>query len=352
MLSTKQPVLRRFWYPVLRADQLDDGQPHAFTLLGENIVLWKRSDGQYACVKDRCCHRTAKLSLGFVENDHIVCGYHGWEFDSAGACVRIPQRADDAPPPPGNYCVDAYQVQQRYNYLWVCLGEPLTGIPDLPHAGQEGFRQVHQFNELWKIGAFRLMENSFDPAHTAYVHRATFGDVTHPQIRVPQVEQHPSGYGLRTVPIEDAQGSRVVVRGDLAQRVLHGQGETETRRIDGGSFWFMPFIRYGVIRYPNGLVHVLVTCATPISDGQTQVIQWVYRNDTEADVSTADVIAFDRAITLEDKAMLESCEPDVPLAVNGDEEMLMASDRVPLIMRRMLLNLLAEHGEVDQRAAA
>lgn len=349
MLATQQPVLRRFWYPVLRADQLDDGKPHPFKLLGENIVLWKRSDGQIACVKDRCCHRTAKLSLGFVQNDNIVCGYHGWEFNCAGACVRIPQRAEGAPPPPANYRVDAYQAKERYNYVWVALADPLTDIPEMRHAEAEGFRQVHQFNELWKIGAFRLMENSFDPAHVAYVHRGTFGDVTQPQIKVPQVE--PIDYGLRTIASANDAGRPVKVRGDVARRAT-GSGEGETRRIDGGSNWFMPFIRYGVIQYPHGLVHVLVTCATPISDGETQVIQWVYRNDTEADVSTEDVIAHDRAITLEDKAILESCEPDVPLAVNGDEEMLMASDRVPLEMRRMLLKLLAEHGETDQRAAA
>ncbi len=349
MLATKQPVFRRFWYPVMRADRLDDGKPHPFKLLGENIVLRKRSDGQYACVKDRCCHRTAKLSLGFVENDHIVCGYHGWEFDSAGACVRIPQRADDAPPVPATYRVDAYQAEERYNYVWVALGEPLTGIPDMRHHDAPGFRQVHEFDELWKIGAFRLMENSFDPAHTAYVHRATFGDMTRPQVKVSQFET--LDYGLRTIPPEDNSGRVVMVRSDVAQRATRS-AEGETRRIDGGSHWFMPFIRYSAIRYPNGLVHVLVTCATPISDDETQLIQWVYRNDTEQDVSAKDVIAHDRIITLEDKAILESCEPDVPLAINGDEEMLMASDRVPLAMRRMLLKLLAEHGETDQRARA
>lgn len=350
MLSTKQPVLRRFWYPVMRATRLDDGRPHPFRLLGENIVLWRLSDGGVACVKDRCCHRTAKLSLGFVQKDHIVCGYHGWEFNCSGACVRIPQRAEGSPPPPASYCVEAYKVKERYGYVWVALGEPLTDIPELPHANVEGYRQVHQFDEMWKIGAFRLMENSFDPAHVAYVHRNTFGDMSRPHVKVPQVES--IGYGLRTLADAADEGRAVMVRGDVAQRAISGDGGGETRRLDGGSYWFMPFIRYAVIRYPNGLEHILVTCATPVADNETQVIQWVYRNDTEEDVSTEDVIEHDRAITLEDKAILESCEPDVPLAVKGDEEMLMASDRVPLAMRRMLLKLLNEHGESDQRATA
>lgn len=347
MLVTQHPVLRRFWYPVMRSAALDDGKPHGFTLLGEAIVLWRKADGGVACLKDRCCHRTAKLSLGFVENDHVLCGYHGWEFDCSGTCVRIPQRPPGATVSP-RFRVDAFKAQERYGHVWVALDEPLADIPELEHATMPGFRQVNEFDELWKISAFRLMENSFDPAHVAYVHRATFGDVTNPQVTAPQAEAFP--YGVRTLPAENSQGTAVKVRGEVAQRAT-GTGDGATRRLDGGSRWHMPFMRYGPIVYPNGLVHVLVTCATPISDDETQVIQWVYRNDTEQDVSTADVIAHDRAITLEDKLILESCDPDIPLAANEDE-MLVAADRVPLMMRRMLLDLFEAHGETDQPRAA
>src|SRR5215470_6410581 len=44
--------------------------------------------------KSACCHRTVKLSLGFVEDGHLVCGYHGWTYRSDGVCVRIPQRGN------------------------------------------------------------------------------------------------------------------------------------------------------------------------------------------------------------------------------------------------------------------
>jgi phenylpropionate dioxygenase-like ring-hydroxylating dioxygenase large terminal subunit len=44
MLVTRQPVLRRFWYPVMPLSRLAAG-PQPFTLLGEKIVLWQRADG-------------------------------------------------------------------------------------------------------------------------------------------------------------------------------------------------------------------------------------------------------------------------------------------------------------------
>jgi hypothetical protein len=50
MLVTKQPVLRRFWYPVMPSSRLD-GEPVPFTLLGTDIVLWQSETGGPACLK-------------------------------------------------------------------------------------------------------------------------------------------------------------------------------------------------------------------------------------------------------------------------------------------------------------
>jgi len=339
MLVTKQPVLRKFWYPIVSASKLTE-EPMPFTLLGENIVLWKAADGTVACLQDRCCHRTAKLSLGFVEEGNIVCGYHGWTFAGDGSCVRVPQFEDDQPISP-RYRVNSYKTELKYGYVWVALDEPINGIPEFPEV-EEGFRQVDQFYETWNIGALRLMENSFDSAHVAYVHRDTFGNVASPKVAPREITQTPFGF-------ESSNVAAVKVRGDLAHKAVHTNDGNTVR--NSTSYWYMPFIRRTRIRYPTGLVHVLITCATPMTDSVSMILQWVYRNDTEEEVSTEEVIAFDRAITLEDKAIIESCDPDVPLAVIEGEEQHMPSDRPGLVMRRMLSALLREHGETEQRLA-
>lgn len=341
MLVTKQRVLRRFWYPVMPSSRLAK-RPEPFTLLGEKVVLWRTPEGAFACLKDRCRHRTAQLSAGYLDGGNIVCGYHGWTYGPDGACLRIPQSAEDERMR-DRVRVTAYRTDEKYGYVWVALDEPLIGIPDIPEAAQPGFRRIDQFYETWNIGALRLMENSFDSAHVAFVHRKTFGNVEEPRI-VRQRELMPKPWGFDTVNVQP-----VKVRGDLAHKAVHTEGGETVRRTE--STWYMPFVRRAAIHYPEGLVHVLVTCATPMQDGRTMILQWVYRNDTEADVSTAEVIGFDRAITFEDKAVLEACDPDVPLAVVDGEEMHMGSDRPGLVMRRMLAQLLSDHGETEIRAA-
>jgi hypothetical protein len=48
--------------------------------------------------QDLCIHRGARLSLGWVSIDKLVCQYHGWEYDVNGVCVRIPAHPDQKPP--------------------------------------------------------------------------------------------------------------------------------------------------------------------------------------------------------------------------------------------------------------
>ncbi len=121
--------------------------------------------------------------------------------------------------------------------------------------------------------------------------------------------------------------------------------ETRTVRISEGT-WFMPFIRTLKITYPNGLTHLIFTAATPIDDSSSQIVQFCLRNDTEAEATAESVIAFDRAVTLEDRAILEGTDYDVPLSISKEQHM--ASDKPSIVMRHQLAALLKAHSEVEQ----
>ncbi|MGE5145577.1 MAG: Rieske 2Fe-2S domain-containing protein [Candidatus Eiseniibacteriota bacterium] len=337
MLVTKQPVLRRFWYPVMPLALLAGG-PKPFRLLGEDIALWLDAAGHPCAVVDRCCHRTARLSRGFVENGAIVCGYHGWTFDGSGACIRIPQATD--PSRRIKFSVDSYRAEARYGHVWVCLGEPLADIPHFPEAEADGFRRIDQFYEVWNCAGLRLMENSFDNSHIAFVHRESFGNVTEPEPASIEIQETPLGLEVKSeVP---------VVNRDLGSRITGMAGEKTTRYMDAK--WYLPFTRKLGITYPNGLKHAIVTSAVPIDDGSSMIVQFVFRNDSEAQVRAADVIAFDRKVTDEDRPILESTDFDVPLDLQGGFEAHMASDRPGLIMRRRFQELLRAHGETEVTA--
>ncbi len=332
MLVTQQPVLRRFWYPVLPIADLTE--PRSFELLGEKIVLWMQN-GRPAALRDRCCHRSAQLSKGIIVNDCIRCPYHGWLFDRAGVCVDVPQLEDQALIP-RSYVVPAYPCAERYGYVWVCLAEPLQPIPEIAEADDPLFRVIPEFYEAWNCSGLRVMENSFDNAHFSFVHTATFGD---------QQQLQPASLEF----LEFDQGIRVktqvpVINPPLQQKNL-GLQQAETLRINDMT-WFMPFARKLKITYPNGLIHIIVTIATPVSDRVSQIVQFCVRNDSELDAKAEGIVLFDRSVTLEDRAILETTDYDTPLDLSAEQHML--SDKPGILMRKKLAALLREQGEVEQ----
>lgn len=173
-------------------------------------------------------------------------------------------------------------------------------------------------------------------AHLSFVHKGTFGPKSH----VPNmVSMEVTEWGLEShveTPVTNPAIARTVV----------GSDSDETVRIMDGT-WFMPFSRRLAIIYPNGLRHTIITNATPIDDGSSMVVQWCYRSDTEAQVPAADIIAFDRAVTNEDKVILESTDPDACIDTTRRIEFHMDSDKPGLIMREKLLALLRKHGEEE-----
>ncbi|MDJ0898010.1 MAG: hypothetical protein QNJ55_04305 [Xenococcus sp. MO_188.B8] len=101
------------------------------------------------------------------------------------------------------------------------------------------------------------------------------------------------------------------------------------------------------INYPNGLVHIVVNTATPINDWSSQIVQFCLRNDTKADTTTADVVAFDRAVTLEDKAILETTDYNVPLDLKLEQHMM--TDQPGIVMRKKLSRLIAKDQVISNK---
>ena len=297
MLVTQEPNLRHFWYAVMPITALQEA-PKPFILLGEKLVLWLDSEGKPAAIQDRCCHRSAQLSRGQVQNGCVVCPYHAWEFAPSGACVHMPQLKDRAVPK--NYQVPGYLCTERYGYAWVCLGKPVAEIPEIPEAHDPLFRQIHCFNETWNTSSPRVVENELDMGHFAVVHRNSIGNPAVPL---------PLSYELS----------------DLSLTSLNLRAEISTQTL-------------GQLEYPSGLKHIVINHPTPIDDDHIQVLQFHFRDDTETQTSKEDLIAFERQILNEDKYALESTDPNFPL--DSGTEAHMSTDQAGLLFRSKLKKLL------------
>lgn len=325
MLVMNHRVFRRFWYPVIPMEHLKTG-PQRFELLGQALALFLDEQGVPAAVEDRCCHRSARLSLGKVSAGLIACPYHGWRYRRDGQCVLTPQFPERVPGP--SIRVKAFRCQERYGYAWVALEEPLYDIPRIPEAEDRAFAIVHEFYETWNVAGLRVMENELDMAHPGFVHLGTFGSPEHllPQDTVVQETDGGLTYQCR-----------------IGVTTAHHAQQTANERVFDYT-WYAPFtIRIRINYADGGPPHLIVNSQVPITNDRTQFVQFCLI-EKGRNIDADKVVAFDRAVTLEDKHVLESTDPDVPIDPRGERHM--ASDEPGIVMRRVLKRIIEreEHG--------
>ena len=80
-------LVRNAWYVAAWSTEIDD-ELRRFTILGDPVLLFRRTDGTVAALEDRCPHRLLPLSKGKRIGDTVQCGYHGLTFGADGKCKR------------------------------------------------------------------------------------------------------------------------------------------------------------------------------------------------------------------------------------------------------------------------
>ncbi|MGB5846880.1 MAG: Rieske 2Fe-2S domain-containing protein, partial [Ignavibacteriaceae bacterium] len=114
-------MLKNKWYLICPSDELKN-EIVKRRILSKDIILFRNSDSSITALEDRCCHRNVNLSLGYIKEDRIVCGYHGWQYDKTGKCVEIPSQLPGDKIPP-TAMVKKYPVKDFNKWVWVFVGD-------------------------------------------------------------------------------------------------------------------------------------------------------------------------------------------------------------------------------------
>jgi phenylpropionate dioxygenase-like ring-hydroxylating dioxygenase large terminal subunit len=320
------PALRQYWYAVAQPSELLGG-PLAVTLLGERLVVWRAADSRPAAAYDRCPHREAPLSAGVLIDGVVQCPYHGWRFDGEGRCVLVPSSGPGAPIPP-KAVLRRVHATERYGLIWLCLDEPVAGIPEIPEDSDRSFRRINQVVEHWDASTTRMVDNFLDYSHFPFVHLGSFGGATDPEVG--RVELEPLGdfYGYQY----EVVASNVAV-GNAAS----GQSATSvSRRMSTG--FALPFAVRSTIEYSTGLAHQLLLLSTPKDDESSYFTFVVWRND-DFSVPGEEVTRLDRLIGSEDKRMLEKLSGALPL--DNTSLVSVQADKASVEWKRRLRELLS-----------
>lgn len=170
---TSQTYPKNAWYVAAMSDEIGLEKPLGRTVCGERIAFYRPRQSEIAAVLDFCPHRGAPLSLGFVEDGLLVCGYHGLKMGEDGETRAMPMQRVQ-----GFACMQSYAAEDRYGFIWVWPGEQSKAdrslIPHLEWAVSDDWAYG---GGLYHIQCdYRLMiDNLMDLTHETYVHASSIG---------------------------------------------------------------------------------------------------------------------------------------------------------------------------------
>jgi len=161
---------RSAWYAAAWSAEVSS-KPISRILLGDSVLLARKSDGQAVALGNRCPHRFAPLHLGRLSSDSIQCAYHGLRFNFSGACVANPTSQGAIP---HHARIAAYPISERNGLIWIWMGEAkqsdlqlladFSGLddPTRRHA-RGGYLHVKANYQL-------LVDNLLDLSHIPFLH--------------------------------------------------------------------------------------------------------------------------------------------------------------------------------------
>ena len=212
-------MLKNKWYLICPARELKSALL-AKQVLGEKIILFRDRSGKAVALEDRCCHRNVQLSLGYLRDGEIVCGYHGWRYEKSGACVNIPsQQAETKIPPTAK--IKTYPVCEFNRWIWVFVGaegaETQTAPANIPEmANWEFTYKSHVFEADLEFTS----ESLIDPYHIAFAHRHSIGSL------LGEIEDFPADFHINEVEDGIEGFYQRVNQGSVAEKKYFGEGQT------------------------------------------------------------------------------------------------------------------------------
>ncbi len=326
-----------FWYPICTGMELED-KPLRVEIFSLRFVAFRDSKGAAQVLSDTCIHRGGALSGGWVEDDCIVCPYHGWQYDGSGACTKIPSQTSGKVPARGK--VDAYPVQEKYGIVFAFLGDlpederpPLYEIPEI---GLDGWRAAEPMINEIDCYMERAIENGLDPFHNEFVH---------PSQGSPKLVEG-------SMEIEDIPwGTKFMARfGELNEKNTdYSDLRSDPNLLRAGSWYVGPNTLVTDIRFNGVNNFIQYAFEAPIDENRTRTYLVNLRNcmlDPGLDDNIAEV---NQKVALEDFVVLQDLWP-IRTPNTSNKELLVEGDAILVRYREHLQEWENKGWRIDMNA--
>ena len=205
--------MRRHWLPVCLSDEVaeKDGAPVKSRLVGEDLVVFRDSNGKLGVLDEHCPHRGASLVFGRNEECGLRCLYHGWKFDVDGNILEMSSEPDGAALK-SSLKQRAYPAREAGGFVWAWLGpkEEVHEFEPPAWAPKPGIKYAIIKMHVACNWA-QVLEGSIDSAHSSSLHSTNmpaaqdvYGSTATDDAwlrpsndKAPKLQFEPTAYGFR-----------------------------------------------------------------------------------------------------------------------------------------------------------
>lgn len=165
-------LMRRHWIPVCLIEEVPDadGAPVRARILGEDLVVFRDTNGAVGVLDEYCPHRRASLVLGRNENCGLRCLYHGWKMDVHGNVLEMVSE------PAASGFVNkvkhkAYPTHEWGGYVWAYMGPQASKPPFQPPPWAPNAQtRVTIAKVVVPCNWAQILEGAIDSAHSSSLH--------------------------------------------------------------------------------------------------------------------------------------------------------------------------------------
>ena len=346
MAAPSIPIVRDQWYVAAYADEVTRTFL-ARTICNEPIVFYRTQDGAPVALADRCVHRRFPLSESRLDGDKIVCGYHGFTYETNGSCSFVP--GQDRIPRTAR--VAAYPVVEQDSFIWVFIGDPTLAeqreIPRAPWLTKDSGYVTSCGMEPIRSRYSMLVDNLLDLSHETYLHGGYIG--------TPEVAETPistevdEGAGIVRVSrhMDDAECPPFYARSTGIEGRITRWQDIEYH----APCLYLLHSRIAPVGVlpeadgsdPNGFHTEITYAITPSSDGHVYDFWAVSRDFAKQDEEVTTFLRdFNHTVVMQDVDALNLLQKTLDTERTGYQELSINIDTGGLAARRILARLVEE----------
>jgi glycine betaine catabolism A len=310
------------------------GDFFTYDLGRDSLIILHGMDGEIRALHNVCRHRGSRLcKSGTGHMDKIICPYHQWRYDTAGALQATTWMGDDFDP--ADFNLHQASVRNTAGLIHICLSDTPPDFEDAaadlarllqPHGlsnAKVAYTETYRVPANWKL----VIENQRECYHCPAKHK-TYAKIQHDtdvhdddkqgmlEARVKAAREKWSALGLDTSQVRPSskfnggwwRANRAPFREGCVSETMDGQQVAPLM----GSFTDADVGNARANTYPNFWLHASCDHAhtvrvTPINAETTELqANWLVRGDAVdgKHYDTEAVIAFSKLVNDEDEGII------------------------------------------------